>query len=224
MSDLLTERDWLLVRMGYARRQPFGFVILDDFLAPGVFHGVRQTLLADGGWARKNWQVKQLFNREPPIANLDRIVSEIKTRLGSLTEGLDLVKHWAVACHENAGLHVHADNAYMALNLWLTPDEYNLNPATGGLILYRLKRRPDMLVHEFNAMPWAGEFFEKLAPEVLTVIPYRANRAVLFDASIFHASDAVEFREGAMSTIRLGLTMALDVRSEYKERMSNYVS
>ena len=34
---------------------------------------------------------------------------------------------------------VHADNAAVNMNLWLTPDDANLDPDGGGLIIYRTR-------------------------------------------------------------------------------------
>lgn len=34
------------------------------------------------------------------------------------------------------GISVHADSASVNLNFWVTPDEANLDPSSGGLIIY----------------------------------------------------------------------------------------
>jgi hypothetical protein len=224
MSQLLSPRDWSSFRAAYAASAPFSHMVLDDLLEPSAFQDIRNVLLRDGGWRRKNWQVNQLFNKQPPLPGQNDLVEQIKSGLGPIASDLELVKHWAVACHENEGLHVHSDNAKVAVNLWLTPDEHNRAPGSGGLILYRLKREPTMMVHQFNAMPWSGEYFAAANPAVLSNVPYRANRAVIFDASIFHASDEIRFVEGSMNTIRIGLTMAFDVPEEYAARMRIYGS
>jgi hypothetical protein len=38
---------------------------------------------------------------------------------------------------QHTGLAMHADDAVVNLNLWLTPDEANLNSKTGGLDIYK---------------------------------------------------------------------------------------
>lgn len=214
--------EWVSARQAYRERAPYSFAVIDDFLPNEVLTEVREMLVTDGGWARKNWQVDQLFNKQPPIPFLSDIVESVRDGLAEFFEGLDLVKHWAVACHENSGLHVHADNARIAVNFWITPDENNLEPETGGLVLYKLRRDPEMMPHEFNAMPWAGEYFERSNPPILCNIPYRYNRAVVFDASIFHATDKMMFKSGSLNTVRLGVTMAFDDPVQYAARMSKY--
>ena len=34
------------------------------------------------------------------------------------------------------GIGVHADNAAVNLNFWVTPDDANLDPSSGGLVVY----------------------------------------------------------------------------------------
>lgn len=34
------------------------------------------------------------------------------------------------------GIGVHADHAAVNLNFWVTPDEANLDPSSGGLVVY----------------------------------------------------------------------------------------
>jgi hypothetical protein len=43
-------------------------------------------------------------------------------------------------------------------------------------------------------------------------VPYRANRAVVFDSDLFHASDRPRFREGYLNR-RINITMLYGLRS-----------
>jgi len=222
MRNVIVSRDWEDVQNLFHNREPHPFVVIDDFLKPRVLKDIREMLTNDGGWAPKNWQVNQLFNREPPFPYFDRLIEELSKEIPSILDGSQLVKHWAVACHENEGLHVHSDNASIAVNFWITDDSYNLAPDSGGLNLYKLKRSEKMRVHEFNAMPWAGKYFEKMQPDLLVKVPYKMNRAVIFDAAIFHATDTVSFKADSLESVRVGVTMAFDKPQIYKERMEIY--
>jgi hypothetical protein len=42
--------------------------------------------------------------------------------------------------------------------------------------------------------------------------PYRANRAVIFDSDLFHASDRPHFREGYLNR-RINITLLYGLRS-----------
>jgi hypothetical protein len=43
-------------------------------------------------------------------------------------------------------------------------------------------------------------------------VPYRANRAVIFDSDLFHASDRPHFREGYLNR-RINITLLYGLRS-----------
>lgn len=213
MNKILNNQNWHQIQREYEASAPFSYVVIDDFLTSQIFNDVREMLVNDGNWARKNWQVNQLFNREPPFPGKKELLFELRESLPEVLGHLELVKHWAVACHENKGLHIHSDNAAVAVNFWITDDSHNLDSGSGGLRLYKLKRSDEMLVHEFNAMPWAGEYFGKKSPELLANIPYKKNRAVIFNAEIFHSSDEVKFSAESLESVRIGVTMALTVSS-----------
>ena len=214
--------EWKCVCADYLNSCPQSYAVVDNFLPTDIYNSIRDFLILDGGWRQKNWQVDQLFCKEPPIPHLLDLISTIKLGLGNIADGLELVKHWGVLCHTNNGLQVHSDNAAIAINLWLTPDEYNISPETGGMVIYDLKRTEDMAIHEFNAMPWAGDFLSN-HPNVSSVnIPYRNNRAVIFDARLFHESDNVKFSGDMFEHCRMGLTLALDNPDVYSERMKKY--
>ena len=38
---------------------------------------------------------------------------------------------------KNSGIDIHADPSKITINMWLTPDESNLDPETGGLVVYK---------------------------------------------------------------------------------------
>jgi hypothetical protein len=44
------------------------------------------------------------------------------------------------------------------------------------------------------------------------VIPYRANRAVIFDSDLFHETDTIEFEEGYLNR-RINVTMLFGRRT-----------
>ena len=222
MRSVLSSRDWTSARAEFAEASPVNHVVLDNFFTDSMLDSIRQSLRADGGWRQKNWQVRQLFCKEPPLPQLEDIVGAIKDGLGAIANGLELVKHWAVVCHENEGLHVHADNARIAVNVWLTPDDFNSDPSTGGMVLLDLLRPAEMPVHEFNAMPWSGQYVKESGKRKEQRIPYRSNRAIVFDARAFHFSEDVAFAGDDFDSMRLGLTLAFDNPLEYAERMRVY--
>jgi len=105
------------------------------------------------------------------------------------------------------GIKVHADEAAVNVNLWLTPDAANLDPASGGLVIYTAKPGDAATVEDYNARgdEFARDLLEATGYANVTV-PYRQNRIVLFDGALFHRTDRFRFRKGYENR-RINLTL-----------------
>jgi hypothetical protein len=82
------------------------------------------------------------------------------------------------------------------VNFWITPDAANLDRGSGGLVIWDKAAPLDWGFAKFNADEKAAySFLEECGAKPIT-IPYRANRAVIFDSDLFHETDTITFREG----------------------------
>ena len=91
------------------------------------------------------------------------------------------------------GINIHADFAIHNLNFWITPDEYNLNKKSGGLKVYD-KPAPDSWTFEkYNSSQ--NEIYSFLKKEKTNAMHahYKFNRAVLFNSSLFHETEEIDF-------------------------------
>lgn len=183
---------------------------------------VRAQLLNDWGWQYKNWQSQELYVRDPEIPGIPRVAQELKTNLPDLLDGYEFVRCWAFMHQRNAGLKVHADNGAITVDLWVTPDECNLDPTTGGLIFFDVQRKPHQMIHEFNTVEWAEQYFREETGGQSTRVPYRFNRAVVFDAGTFHESDTVNFDGQGAETYRINLSLLFDDPEEFARRRAVY--
>jgi tetratricopeptide (TPR) repeat protein len=112
------------------------------------------------------------------------------------------------------GIGIHADQAAVNVNFWITPDEANLNPDGGGLIVWDAAAPDDWDPAKYNGdEPGTRDFLAKAGAKPVKV-PYRANRAVIFDSDLFHETDAIEFKEGYLNR-RINLTMLYGRRTYY---------
>lgn len=221
-ETFLAERDWMQVEHEYAQSDPYNYSILDDFFTPETFTSVRERLLSDWGWQYKNWQANELYVRDPEIPEIQSVAVELKKRLPNILDGLEFVRRWSFMHQRNVGLKVHADNGAVTVDVWMTPDEFNLLPRAGGLVFFDVKRDPDMLIHEFNAVEWAERYYNEHTKGMSEKIRYRCNRAVFFDASTFHESDAVSFRNDGAHTYRINLSLLFDDPEEFARRRKEY--
>jgi hypothetical protein len=103
------------------------------------------------------------------------------------------------------GINPHADFARVNLNFWITPDEANLDPESGGLIVYDTPCPPSWSHRDYNRNEDAIHDFLKTNRSLSRKFPHRCNRAVLFNSTLFHVSDEIRFREGYESR-RINIT------------------
>lgn len=119
-------------------------------------------------------------------------------------EGHHLKETWAYKYESSSdederrtGIHVHADDAMVNVNLWITPDEANLDPDSGGLVIYTVKPPREWSFNNFNAnWEYIDENLLRPSGYANVTVPYKQNRAVIFDSFLFHKSDLHRFKRG----------------------------
>jgi hypothetical protein len=114
-----------------------------------------------------------------------------------------------------SGTNIHADEAAVNVNFWITPDEANLDPESGGLVLWDIAAPMDWNFAKFNSdSPAIYDFLNKAGAKSITV-PYRCNRAVIFDSDLFHETDKIRFKEGYLNR-RINVTMLFGRRDKVR--------
>ena len=104
------------------------------------------------------------------------------------------------------GINIHADKAAVNVNFWIIPDEANLDPEHGGLVVWDVDAPPDWEPGKYNGDTAASREFLARAGAKPVTIPYRANRAVIFDSDLFHETDKFSFKDGYQNR-RINLTL-----------------
>ena len=88
----------------------------------------------------------------------------------------------------------------------MTPDQANIDPGRGGLVVCRVPPPAEWEVRDYHAdKETIATFLQQHANDSL-IVPYRENRAVLFESRLFHRSDAPEFATG-YENHRINLTL-----------------
>ena len=129
-----------------------------------------------------------------------QIAEELKQRFPRVLGPHYLSNMWAYRhVAHGGGVTAHTDLAAVTFNFWITPDEANLDPRSGGLVVYKKEEPPDWDWLEINKKKNAPHIQEKIRAFLATaeplVIPYRGNRAVMFHSNLFHESDAMDFKD-----------------------------
>ncbi len=147
---------------------------------------------------------------------LFQIADELRLKFPRIFKHHRLTQAWAFK-HDSArrGLNIHADAAAVNVNFWITQDEANLNPDTGGLIVYDKEAPADWNFREYNSdknKPKITTWLKEAGAQAIT-IPYRANRAVVFNSDLFHETDDISFRKDYVSR-RINITLLYGYRGD----------
>ncbi len=151
---------------------------------------------------------------------LAQIADELRSNYPAIVGEHPLLRWWGFKYDSRlTGINVHADFAAVNVNFWITPDEANLDPQSGGLIIWDKPAPLEWTFAQYNN-PDAGknirEFLAKSGAKSVTV-PYRANRAVIFDSDLFHETDKIAFKEGYTNR-RINITMLYGKRESAAKR------
>jgi len=174
-------------------------VVIDDLLTPEALAGRRRFCLGSTVW-RKVYRDGYLgASPESGFACplLAQIADEFAAIFPDIFDGHPLRYLWAFKYDSSLkGTEIHADEAAVNVNFWITPDAANTDPGSGGLVVWDRAAPLDWDFARFNAdAPAMRQFLAEQGARPVTV-PYRANRAVIFDSDLFHETDAIHFRDG----------------------------
>jgi tetratricopeptide (TPR) repeat protein len=123
-----------------------------------------------------------------------QIADELRQAFPDILGAYPLSQAWAFkGLHAQATVDVHADDATVSVNFWVTPTEANLDPEHGGLVVCRAPPPDDWEIKDYDEdRGRIVTFLEQKVADSL-VVPYRQNRAVLFRSRLFHHSDRPNF-------------------------------
>lgn len=176
---------------------PSGAISFDDLLTPRALAALRRFLLESTIWhdfSHIGGFVASYLEDGLACPLVLQIADEIRQTFPELLAQQPLSQAWAFKGLEGSStVDVHADDAAISLNFWITPTVANLTPDRGGLAVCREVPPSDWEMKGYDAdQERIVAFLEQHGANTLRV-PYRENRAVLFESRLFHASDEPTF-------------------------------
>ena len=175
-------------------------VVVDDLLTDAALAALRRLCMGSNVW-RTGYDSGYLgafpeTGFSAPL--LAQIAEEFQTVFPEICGGLPLKYAWAFK-YDSAmqeGVHIHADDAAVNVNFWITADDANLDDQSGGLLVWDVPAPRDWDFSRFSIQqPAVREFLAHSGAHSITV-PYRANRAAIFDSELLHKTDTIRFRDG----------------------------
>ena len=184
-------------------------VVIDNFLSDEALAELRRFCWGSTVW-RTNYErgylgaVPEHGFASPLLA---QIADEFRTAYADICGNHALKYLWAFKYDSTLnGVAIHADDAAVNVNFWITPDEANLDPERGGLIVWDVAAPLDWEYSRYNGDLAATRDFLKRTNARPVTIPYRCNRAVIFDSDLFHETDAIRFKQGYLNR-RINVTL-----------------
>jgi len=195
------ELDFSAIEQAYLAGDPPA-VHFDDFLTPEALAGLTRfcrestVYLGSDPAGFVSAAMAAGFN----CSLMYQIAEELKAALPRVLGPHHLSNMWSYRHRATGGgVLAHTDLAAVTFNFWIAPETANLDPETGGLIVYA-KEEPFewdwMQINREKSRPEVRariEAFLEDAPEI--VIPHRSNRAVMFHSNLFHKSDRFAFED-----------------------------
>ena len=172
---------------------------IDNFLSDEALIELREFCLVSKVW-NKEYQNKYLgaFSEVGFISPVHlQIAIDLQQKLPKLFGLHNLGKFWGFKYDTTlgGGINLHADFAIHNLNFWITPDEYNNDKNSGGLKVYDAPAPEHWSFKEYNNDNSKIYDFLKENNANCTNVPYKFNRAVLFNSAYFHETDEIDFKD-----------------------------
>jgi tetratricopeptide (TPR) repeat protein len=183
--------------------------VIDNLLTSEALEALRRFCWGSTMWQRSydHGYIGAMPEQGFSSPLLAQIAEELRDSYPTIIEDHPLRMLWGYKCDSRLkGLGIHADQAAVNVNFWITPDDANLDKESGGLIVWDVEAPEDWKLEEYNGDEAAVRAFLDQSGAKATIVPYRANRAVIFDSNLFHESDAIHFKDGYLNR-RINLTM-----------------
>ena len=176
--------------------------IIDNFFQTGIANQLHAS-------AVKRNNLNKNFKGYEAIDYLENIdIDQFKNKFPELN-GTELKRSWGFIYENNVeGVPPHADPADLNLNVWLTPNECVDDKEKNGMKIWLIKPPKEWSFISYNSN--TEKIKDYIGTEKPLDIPYKFNRAILFDSKYFHATSGVSMKKGKLNR-RVSFTFLFDI-------------
>lgn len=231
--------DWKGAEDRYRRIEEedgFGVVVIDDLLTAEALDDLQafaqmSTLYHE---TKPGFYTGAYFSDGYASPAILALADALRRALPNVIGELPLVHGWSykygqrndhadAANATSSGVGIHADQAAVNVNIWLTESGANLDPDTGGLIVWTSAPSPDKFVKSRWGAQLSMEDMDKYVADHggrVVRVPHRQNRAVIFHSDLFHKTDSLTFKPGYTNR-RINLTLLFGFTRRSQEAVIN---
>ena len=216
--DRALSRSWdpATVEDHYLTSRP-SVVVIDDFLVPKALSELQAFCLESTVWNANRYPNGRLgaffdsgFNC-PLVLQIAEELHESFPRMIGDQHRLRQLWGFKYPPQLPPDSTIHADFAAVNVNFWITPERANRDPATGGLLIYDADAPREWDFQTYNErLDLIKDYLRRSRANVIYV-PYRENRAIIFDSDLFHATAEVAFEPSYVNR-RINITMLYGMR------------
>ena len=141
-----------------------------------------------------------------------KLSEDLRMTYKKIFKELRLSQAWIFKYESNKqGTNIHADQASVNVNFWVTPEEGNLDKNKGGLRVWDDLPSKNSDFSSYNNIDNSPKIRKMLDDNKIKsiTIPYRENRAVIFNSQLYHETDDFDFDE-SYSNKRINITFLYD--------------
>ena len=194
----LGDNDYSVIEDGFMRSSP-KLAVIDNFLSPAALAALREYCEEATIWKNyfDNGYVGTLFGSGFCPRVLLAIADEMKMMLPRVIGDYPLMQAWAFKYDQRlTGINMHADFAKVNVNFWITPDDACVDKNTGGLVIYDVPAPREWTYEDYNGKSPKQAAFLAVHHAKAQRVPYRENRCIVFDSTLFHTTDEIHFAPG----------------------------
>jgi len=191
-------------------------LVIDNVLTPAALDALRRFCMGSTIWRHVNPEGYVAALPESGFAAplIAQIATELAARFPGVFHEHRLTQCWAFKYDQRLrGTGSHADLAAVNVNIWITSEDANEEPEGGGLEVWNIPAPADWDFDKYNNdRQGIVDFLQRSGARSITV-PYRANRAVIFDSDLFHRTAGVRFKPGYANR-RINVTFLYGFREQ----------
>jgi hypothetical protein len=184
-------------------------VVIDNFLSPQALADLRafceEATIFKTAYSTGYMGAFLSGGFSPPV--LLAIADELRRVMPEVVGPHPLMQAWAFKYDQRRqGINMHGDFARVNVNFWITPDEACADPTKGGMVVYDVPAPPSWTFRDYNSGVEKINAYIAAHDAQPIRVPYRANRCVLFDSTLFHTTDELHFNPG-FTNRRINVTL-----------------